>query len=197
MSLTRSQIKEILSKAGTPAEGMDAAITGILDGHAATVDALKEQRDAYKTDAEKLPDALKQLDTANQAVKESGKDAYKVKYDALKEEYDGYKADVSKKETTAHKSAAYKALLAELKINGKITDKVLKLADMDAVELDDKGAIKGADKLRESLKAEWADFIVKEGSEGGKVDNPPANNNVDTDKMSDDDYYKSIFKKKE
>lgn len=197
MSLTRNQIKEILSKAGTPAEGMDAAITGILDGHAATVDALKEQRDAYKTDAEKLPDALKQLDAANQAAKESGKDAYKVKYDALKEEYDGYKADVSKKETAAHKSAAYKALLAELKINGKITDKVLKLADMDAVELDDKGAIKDADKLKESLKNEWADFIVKEGSEGGKVDNPPANNNVDTDKMSDDDYYKSIFKKKE
>jgi hypothetical protein len=197
MALTRAQIKEILSTAGIAADKTDAAIEGILAGHTSSVDALTEQRDKYKADAEKLPAVQTELDKAKEAAKDQKPDAYKVKYDALKEEYDGYKADVTKKATTAQKSTAYKALLDELKINGKITGKVLKLADLEKVELDDKGAIKDADKLRESLKAEWADFIVKEGSEGGRVDNPPANNNVDTDKMSDDDYYKSIFKKKE
>jgi hypothetical protein len=197
MALTRAQIKEILSTAGIAADKTDAAIEGILAGHTSSVDALTEQRDKYKADAEKLPTVQAELDRAKEAAKDQKPDAYKVKYDALKEEYDGYKADVTKKATTAQKSTAYKALLDELKINGKITGKVLKLADLEKVELDDKGAIKDADKLRESLKAEWADFIVKEGSEGGRVDNPPANNNVDTDKMSDDDYYKTIFKKKE
>ncbi len=190
MALTRTQIKEILSKAGTPAEGVDAAVEGILAGHTASVDALTELRDKYKADADKLPDMQKQLDAAKEAAKDSGKDAFKVKYDALKEEFEGYKADVTKKATTAQKSAAYRTLLDELKINGKITDKVLKLADLEKVELDDKGAIKDADKLKESLKTEWADFIVKDGAEGGKVDNPPRNNgDVDPSKMSDAEYF--------
>lgn len=175
----------------------DEKVDEIINAHTETVNGLKDEIEKYKADAEKLPSVQAALEKANETVSKGEKDPYKVKYDALKEEYDGYKADVTKKATTAQKSTAYKALLDELKINGKITDKVLKLADLEKVELDDKGTIKDADKLKESLKNEWADFIVKEGSEGGEVDNPPANNNVDADKMSDDDYYKSIFKKKE
>jgi hypothetical protein len=175
----------------------DEKVDEIINAHTETVNGLKDEIEKYKADAEKLPSVQAALEKANETVSKGEKDPYKVKYEALKEEFEGYKTEATKKETMTSKTAAYKALLKELRINGKITDKVLKLADLETVELDDKGTIKDADKLKESLKNEWADFIVKEGSEGGRVDNPPANNNVDADKMSDDDYYKSIFKKKE
>jgi DNA repair exonuclease SbcCD ATPase subunit len=197
MSFTVKQIKAILSNAGVPSDALDATAEEICSRHNTGLDAIKEERDALKEESKKFTDAQAELNKLRQQLESNEKDPFKVKYEALKEEFEGYKTETTKKETTASKTKAYKELLKELRINGKITDKVLKLADLETVELDDKGTIKDADKLKESLKNEWADFIVKEGSEGGRVDNPPANNNVDADKMSDDDYYKSIFKKKE
>ena len=47
---------------------------------------------------------------------------------------------------------------------------------MDGVELDDKGGVKDADKLAESIKNEWADFIVTTETRGANTANPPANN---------------------
>ena len=47
---------------------------------------------------------------------------------------------------------------------------------MVGVELDDKGAIKGADKLSEAIKTEWADFIPTTHTEGAPTSTPPVNN---------------------
>ncbi len=173
MALSRATIKEILSKAGVTAENMDAAISGILEGHTASVDALTELRDKYKADADKLPGVQAELAAAKENAKGGDKDAWKVKYDALKGEYDTFKADTAQKETNAQKQTAYKALLDELKISGKVTDKVLKLAELDKVELVD-GKIKDADALKKALSEEWKDFIVTSGTEGARVETPPA-----------------------
>ena len=172
MALTRTQIKEILSKAGTPSDGMDVAIASILEGHTSSVEALTELRDKYKADAEKLPSVQAALDMANETAKSSEKDPFKVKYEALKEEFEGYKTDVTKKETTASKTKAYKQLLKELNISDKIIDKVVKLADIDAIEIVD-GKIKDAETLSTSLKTEWADFITQPKTTGAKVETPP------------------------
>ena len=58
----------------------------------------------------------------------------------------------------------------------KRLESVLKVSDVDSVELDDNGAIKGADKLAESIKSEWADFITTTETRGASTSNPPANN---------------------
>lgn len=77
----------------------------IMDAHTETVDALKEQRDQYKADAEKLPAVQKQLDQAAADLESAGKDPYKVKYDALKEEYAQYKAGQQAKEARSAKES--------------------------------------------------------------------------------------------
>ena len=169
MALTRRMLKAM----GISDEQVDE----IIAAHTETVDALKEQRDAYKADAEKLADVQKQLDKATADLEAAGKDAYKVKYEALKEEYEGYKTEQTKKESHAAKEKAYRALLQEAGVSEKRLESVLKVSDVDSVELDEKGAIKGADKLTESIKSEWADFITTTQTRGAQTSNPPANNN--------------------
>ena len=178
MALTRKMLK---------AMGIaDEAVEQIIEAHGETVSALKDEAEKYKADAGKLPALQKQLDDA---AKDSSKDAYKVKYETLKAEYDGYKTDVTAKESRAAKETAYKALLTDLKISPKVLDKVVKLADLDTLELAD-GKIKDAEKLTEALKTEWADFITTEGTNGAPVDTPPNSGGaVDTSKMTDAEYF--------
>ena len=168
MALTRRMLKAM----GISDEQVDE----IIAAHTETVDALKEQRDAYKADAEKLADVQKQLDKATADLEAAGKDAYKVKYEALKEEFEGYKTEQTKKESHAAKEKAYRALLQEAGVSEKRLESVLRVSDVDSVELDDKGTIKGADKLTESIKSEWADFITTTQTRGASTSNPPANN---------------------
>ena len=169
MSLKRSMLKAMGIE--------DEKIEQIMEAHIETVDALKEQRDAYKADAEKLADVQKQLDKANKDLEASGKDTYKVKYEAIKEEFDSFKKEQAAKETHSAKESAYRELLKAAGISEKRIAAILKVSDIDSVELDENGAIKDANKLTESIKAEWADFIPTTTTRGAQTSNPPANNN--------------------
>lgn len=165
MALTRKSLK---------AMGLtDEQVDSIVEMHTETVEALKEQRDAYKVDAEKLSEVQKQLDTANQQLESAGKDSWKVKYEALKEDFDTYKADQTAKETRSAKERAYRELLKAAGITEKRIDSVVRVSDIDSVELDDNGAIKDADKLTESIKTEWADFIPTTTTQGAQTATPP------------------------
>lgn len=168
----------------------DEKIDQIIEAHSDTVDALKEERDKYKVEAEKVPGIKKELDELKEAAeKNEGKNPYKVKYDALKEEFETFKADTEKAASKAAKENAYKALLKESGILEKHIDKVLKVSDLDSIELDKNGEIKDADKLRESIKKEWDDFIPRYmGTQGVSTSTPPANNGGS--KMSKDDIFK-------
>lgn len=167
MALTRKMLK---------AMGIDdEKIDQIIDAHTETVDALKEERDNYKKDSEELKGVKKQLDEAKSLIESGDKDAYKVKYDALKEDFDNFKADVKKKETTANKTAALQSLLKEIGISEKRIPAVLKISDVESVELDENGSIKNKSKLADSLKSEWQDFIVMESKKGADEHNPPSN----------------------
>ena len=165
MALTRRMLKAM----GISDEQVDE----IIAAHSETVAALKEQRDQYKADAEKLPEIQKQLDKANSDLEAAGKDAYKVKYEALKEEYEGYKNEQAAKETRSAKERAYRELLKAAGITEKRIDSVVRVSDLDGLELDDKGAIKDADKQTESIKTEWADFIQTTSAQGAQTATPP------------------------
>lgn len=167
MSLKRSMLKAMGIE--------DEKIEQIMEAHVETVDALKEQRDAYKADAEKLADVQKQLDKATKDLEASGKDTYKVKYEAIKEEFDSFKKEQTAKEARAAKESAYRELLKAAGISEKRIAAILKVSDIDSVELDENGAIKDANKLTESIKAEWADFIPTTTTRGAQTATPPAN----------------------
>lgn len=166
MSLTR----KFLSALGIEDDKVDE----IIGAHTETVNALKEQRDAYKADAEKLPGVQKDLDDMKAAAEKNGKDAYKVKYEALKEEFEDYKDQQKQKETHARKEDAYRELLKEAGVSEKRINAVLKVSDVDAIVIDDEGKIQDAADLKKSIGEEWADFIVREDIKGTKTPNPPA-----------------------
>lgn len=165
MALTR----KFLSALGIEAEKIDE----IIQAHTEVTDALKEERDKYKVDAEKLPDIEGELKTLKEKI--SGEDPYKEKFDKLQKEYGEYKKDVEAKATAAKKETAYKALLKEIGIPEKRIDAVLKVSDCSKLEFDDEGKVKDGDKLKESLKTEWSDFITTTKTEGAKTATPPAN----------------------
>lgn len=170
MALTR----KFLQAMGIDTEKVDE----IIAAHTDTVNALKEERDGFKADAEKLPDVQKELDKANAKVAEleteEGKDKWKVKYDALKEEHEKYKTGVEAEKSKQKKSDAYKALLKEVGISEKRIDSVLKVTDLDKLEFGEDGKLKGLEDLKKEIKDEWADFITQESKKGAETETPPS-----------------------
>lgn len=162
MALTR----KFLSALGIEADKIDEIITA----HSDTVDGLKEDIKKYKADAEAYQTAQKEIDDMKKMV--ANEDTYKVKYDALKAEFDTFKKDLSAKETKAKKSDLYRKMLAEVGVNEKLLDKVLAVTKLDDIELEGDN-IKDADKVKDSIKEEWADFIVKTKTEGEQTKTPP------------------------
>lgn len=173
MALTKAQLREILSKAGVTAENAEAAVASIMDGHLASVNALREERDKFKEDAEKLPGVQKELDE----LKGSGDDSYKTKYEKEHADFEKFKADQAAKETKANKTAAFRKLLKEVGVSEKRLDTVIRASgpDIDGIELDKDGKIKDAEALTKTVKESWADFITKKESKGADSPNPPAN----------------------
>ena len=172
MALTKTQITEILSKAGIPAENVEAAIKSIMDGHLASVNALREERDKYKEDADKLPEVQKELDE----LTGEGDNSYKARYEKEHKDFEDYKAEQTAKETKANKTKAFRALLKEVGVSEKRLDAVVRASapDIDGIELDKDGKIKDAENLTKTVKENWADFITKRESKGADSPNPPA-----------------------
>lgn len=166
--------RKFLSALGIEADKIDE----IIEAHAATVNALKEERDNFKADAERYKDTKKELDRVSNELEtikaEGGKeDSYKVKYDALKEEFDSFKKEQSEKELRVKKEQAYKVLLQEAGVSEKRVDAVLKVSDIDSLEFNEDGSIKDADNLKKGIETEWEDFIVRKETQGTQTPTPP------------------------
>jgi hypothetical protein len=155
----------------------DVKIDEIIQAHTDTVNGLKDEIEKYKADAEKLPAVTKERDDLKKASEETdGKNPYKVKYDALKEDFAKFKQDIEAKESKAKKDSAYKALLKEAGVSEKRIDAILRVSDVDALELEADGQVKNHDDMVKSIKSEWSDFIVSEGKGGANTATPPAGN---------------------
>ena len=170
MALTR----KFLASLGIESDKIDE----IIDAHTSTVDALKNERDTfkadaekYKADAEKLPAVQKELD----AARKNDKSEFEQKYNDEHAAFEQYKKDVANRETKAKKEAAYRALLKESGISEKRIDSVVRVSDIDGVELDDEGKIKNSDTMKENIKKEWADFVTTQEDKGADTKTPPGN----------------------
>ena len=116
----------------------------IINAHIEVVDGLKEERDNFKKDAEKLADVQKQLDKANDKLAKNGEGETVAKedYDKLKQEYDDYKADITAKNTRTEKENAFRELLKSVGVSEKRFNAIIKVSDIDGLELDKDGKIK-------------------------------------------------------
>lgn len=174
MSLTRRMLKAM----GIEDEKIDEIITA----HTETVDALKEERDNYKADAEKLPEVTKERDRyKEQAEKEN---PFEQKYNDLKKEHDDYVKEQNAKEAKAKKQDAYKELLKKVGVSEKRLSAIMKVTDIDSFELDEEGNLKDASNLETKAKEEWSDFIVTEGVKGANTATPPKGTEGGTNGLS-------------
>lgn len=154
----------------------DEQVSAIIEEHTASTDGLKALRDQYKADAERLPAIQKELDD----LKANGGN-WETKYNDEHKAFEDFKADIQAKELKGRKTDAFKAFLAEQNIGEKYIDSVLKVSDIDAIDLDEGGAIKDADKLAATVKEQYADFVVERkqgGADEGKHDNHGGGNSV-------------------
>ena len=134
-------------------------------------------------DKKRYNEKLTEIDTLkgekqNAEDKATGAEKWKTKYDALKDDFDAYKKDVSAKESKATRESAYKKLLKEAGVSEKRIDAVLKVSDVDSLEMEDDGSFKDSDKILENIKEEWADFITTTETRGVKTATPPKSTNV-------------------
>lgn len=161
MALTRKLLKGM----GLTDEQVDT----IIEAHTETVDGLK----AYKTDAEKLKDVQKELDD----LRAKGDDGWKDKHDKVKKEFDDYKNAQTAKETRAAKEKAVRAYYEGKNITGKSLDIAMKGStdEINAVELDDKGAIKDYTALDALVGGTFAGLVSTTSTVGVKTSNPAAN----------------------
>lgn len=166
MALTRKFLKALGLE--------DDKIEQIIEEHTTIADRMNAEIEKYKADAEVLPRVQRELEKAQADLEAGKKDSWKVKYEAVKEEFEGYKSEQTKKETRSAKEKAYRELLKQAGVSEKRLDAVLRVSDVDSVELDEKGTIKDADKLTESIKSEWADFIGTTSIQGAQTATPPA-----------------------
>lgn len=166
MALTRKMLK---------AMGIgDEQIEQIIEAHSETVEALKQERDGFKEDAEKLPEVLGELDE----LKAKPGDGFKEKYEREHEEFKAFKEQVEADRAKAEKSSLYRKALQEAGVDSKRVDAVMKVADLDSLEVEE-GALKDHDKVVEGIKSEWGDFIPQTGSKPATVHTPPANSKAD------------------
>ena len=148
-------------------------IEQILEMHRETLDSIKADKDkalqeveTLKAEAEKVTNLEKELSKLKDASE---------KYTSLKEEYDKYKTDVTAKETKAAKTKAYRDMLKEIGVSDKYFDDVIRIADIDSIELDEHGAIKDVEGLKTSAKDKWKPYIFSEEKKGAETPTPPSN----------------------
>ena len=161
MALTRKMLKAM----GIEEEKIDQ----IIEAHAETVDGLKADLNRYKGDAEKLPGVQKELDE----LKAAGDGGYKEKYEKEHTAFEDFKKAQKGKETKEAKEKAYRALLKEAGVSEKRIESVLRVTDLESISLEEDGKIKDADKVKDSVKTEWADFIVQTQTSGAPTSTPP------------------------
>ena len=168
MAFSIKQIKSILSDGGMPAENLEQVASEICARHSTDLDAIKEERDNYKKDAESLASVKAELD----ALKDDG---YKDRYEKEHAAYEEYKTEVAKERAMSAKQSAYTALCKDAGLSEDGIKKAVKYADWESVEVDDGGKIKDASKLMKAVKEEWSAYIQTNTQKGADTPTPPTN----------------------
>lgn len=185
MDFSIKQIKALLSEAGLPTEALEKTAEEICSRHNTALEAIKEERDTYKTDAETLVSVKKELADLKAAQTDDG---FKEKYEKEHEDFEKFKTEIEHEKEHVKRETAFKDVLKDAGIvKDTSVAKVLKYTDLDAdeYELDDKGKFKNAKSILKSVKDEWPEHISKEKEHGADIHNPPDDNGgTDFEKMS-------------
>ena len=138
----------------------------IMDGHIAVTDAIKDDRDNWKAEADKAADLQKQLDSIN------GGEDYKKKYEEEHQAFEDFRKQTAQDAETAKVKAAYRKLLADEGISEKRLDTILKVTDLSGLKLGKDGNLEKADELKKTINSEWGEFKTTVTEKGAVVEKP-------------------------
>lgn len=164
MALTRKMLRTL----GIEEEKIDS----IIEAHTETVDALKAERDGFKTKFEELESTQDELKNLRAEHEKN----FEKQYNDVKAEYEKYKNDHEEEKSKNAKETAYKELLKQAGIGEKYFAKVVRVTDFEKLTLDKDGKFKDADDLVKGIKDEWAEFVVTDGKQGADTKTPPEGN---------------------
>lgn len=149
-------------------EGIEpAVIDKIMAAHVEVVNALKDERDKLQAD---IAEARRQLSNSQGEAKN-----WQAKYESEHTAFEEFKTSTAEEGVKRTKEAAYREALVKAGVPGKVIPAILKIADLSSVDIGEDGAAKDADKLLETAKSTWADFIPVPGEKRDVPDNPPGN----------------------
>lgn len=170
MALTRSMLKG----KGLESEDVDE----IIEAHAETVNALKNQVDALKDRVSELQEESAKVPALEKQIEEmeaaQPKEDWEAKYKELKDEYGSFKKQVATVQADQEKARLYRSLLRETGIDEKRLESVMKVTDLGKISVTD-GAIDNPEEVKNAIVSEWGDFIAHKATAGATVDTPPTN----------------------
>lgn len=179
MALTKTQVREILSAAGVDSEHMKEAVDRIIDGHVASVDALREDITSlkkgltdYDSAREKLESVQKELDE----LKKQDAEGWQKKAEDWEKKYNDLVSANTEKEAKAAKESAARAYYESKGITGKALDIAIRGsgAEIAALEIKD-GKIKDHSALEALVKGDFSGLVGQTHTEGAPTATPPAN----------------------
>ena len=144
-------------------------VESIIEANAASIEGIKADRDKYKEQAQRVPDLQRQLEEAKAASDDS---EWEQKYQDEHQAFEDFKVQVATEKAEADKAQAYRGMLMAAGIDPKRIDAIMRVTDLSQVEMED-GKLKDTEKLQESAKQEWADFVVKSNTQGSNPATPP------------------------
>lgn len=173
MSFSRNFIRGLIENV------TDEQIRALIDEHMESVTALQgkvsaaeQERDKFKAEADKVRDLEKQIND----LKGDGTD-WKQKYSDEQAAHQKTKDEYTAKELRASKMAVFRSEAKKAGVADKYLDVLCKAsaAEIDALELDDKGEAKNSKALADGFKANWGEFIPTVQTRGANVATPPKN----------------------
>lgn len=163
---SRAEIRAILGEACT-----DEIENKLVALHRSVTDPLKDELAEAKASADKLPDVQKELDKLKQDT--ANQTEYEKKYNEEHAKLEKLEAQVARDNDHRTKSGLYKKLLTSAGVSDKRHDTILKVTDLDKLSVKD-GKLENEDKLLESIKSEWADFVVTSEEKHQDPETPPS-----------------------
>ena len=148
------------------------AITNLITAIKQAVGNEYVEKERYKAKLSEIEELKEGKQTAEDSVATAEK--WKTKYEGIKQEFSDYKKAEQAKATRAQKTDAYRSLLKEIGVNDKRIDAIIKVTDLDGMEMDAEGKLKDAADLRKTAKEEWSDFIVTTHTQGAQTATPPS-----------------------
>ncbi len=163
MALTRKLLKEMSID--------EEKIEKIIAAHSETVEALK----GFKSEAERLRGLEEELGLAKQELSLG----YRQKYEALLSDFEGYKLNVEQEKTNESlrrkKADGFERVLRDLNVAQSCIKPIMRVTDIDAIELSEDGDLADADAVVADVIKNWSSFIEKSHTEGAFTPNPPEN----------------------